>query len=526
MRRYLPYLVAIVLTVAAAALLAVSLWFWIGVGIFGALALIGSWDLVQTRHNLRRNYPLAARIRWIVEAIRPELRQYLFESDTDGRPFAREERALVYERAKSVNDAHPFGTLMDISVDGYEWIAHSVAPRPKAQEPFRIDIGGERCTQPYSSSILNISAMSFGALSANAIRALNLGAQRGGFAHDTGEGGLSPYHRENGGDLIWELGSGYFGCRTENGDFDPDQFARTASLEQVKMVEIKLSQGAKPGHGGMLPGPKVTAEIARTRGVPAGKDCISPSYHKAFDNPVGLLHFVQRLRELSGGKPAGFKLCIGQPIEFMAIAKAMLETGILPDFIVVDGGEGGTGAAPQELSNHVGAPLREGLLLVRNVLVGTGLREHIRIGASGKVTSGFDLALNLALGADWCNAARGFMFALGCVQSLSCHTDRCPTGVATQNRLRQRAIVVPDKATRVANFHRNTVAALAEIVAAAGFDHPQDLTPMHMFQRVGIGRVLSAAQSHELLSPGELLDDGADNSLRDNWRAADPRRFH
>lgn len=524
--RYFVYLLSIALTIISvlAALLLSWQWAWLPTGIFGFLTLLGTIDVIQRKHNLRRNYPITARFRWMFEAIRPELRQYLFESDEDGKPFPRDERALIYQRAKNVNDFRPFGTELDVYADGYEWINHSVAPKPEAKEGFRVTIGGEACKKPYSASVFNISAMSFGALSANAIRALNRGAKLGGFAHDTGEGGLSTHHRENGGDLIWEIGSGYFGCRTKDGEFDPDQFAKTSQPDQVKMVEIKLSQGAKPGHGGVLPAAKVTQEIAKARGVPGGQDCVSPSYHKAFSTPEGLLHFVQQLRELSGGKPTGFKLCVGHPTEFMAIAKAMLSTGILPDFIVVDGAEGGTGAAPHELTDHVGTPLREGLIFVQNVLVGAGLRERIHLGASGKVVSGFSLAANLALGADWCNAARGFMFSVGCVQSRSCHTDRCPTGVATQNAQRQRAIVVPDKAQRVARFHSHTVKALAEIVATAGLVHPTDLTPAHLCRRTDLNMVQTAAEFYSFLEPGQLLKDD-DSPLHRYWKAADPTRF-
>lgn len=488
------------------------------------LTLIGAYDLVQRRHNLWRNYPLVSRLRWLFEALRPELRQYLFESETDGRPFSREQRALVYRRAKNVNDKHPFGTEHDVYAEDFEWINHSIVPKSKSGRPCRIMVGGPQCSQPYDASVFNISAMSFGALSANAIRALNLGAKIGGFAHDTGEGGLSGYHRAFGGDLIWEIGSGYFGCRTENGDFDPARFEAIACSDQVKMIELKLSQGAKPGHGGVLPGCKVTPEIARARGVLVGEDCISPASHRVFSTPAGLLEFIASLRERSGGKPTGVKLCIGQPVEFMALAKAMLVSEILPDFIVVDGAEGGTGAAPLELSNRVGMPLREGLLFVRNVLVGTGLRDRIRLAASGKITSGYGLAANMALGADWCNAARGFMLSLGCIQSLHCHTGLCPTGIATQSRIRQRAVVVPERAQRVANFHRHTVDALCEIVAAAGLEHPQDLTPAHLFRRNGAAEAKPATQRYTLLDPGALLDKPPE-PFHGWWQAANALRF-
>ena len=370
----------------------------------------------------------------------------------------------------------------------------------------RVTIGAGR-SAPYSASLLNISAMSYGALSANAVRSLNKGAQMGGFFHDTGEGGVSPYHREFGGDLVWEVGSGYFGCRANDGGFDPARFADTAADPQIKMIELKLSQGAKPGHGGVLPAAKVTAEISAIRGVPMGQDCVSPASHSAFSTPVGLLEFVAQMRDLSGGKPTGFKLCIGHPWEFMAICKAMIETGITPDFIVVDGKEGGTGAAPLEFMDHVGMPLRDGLSFVHNALVGVGLRHHIKIGASGKITSAFDMAKVMALGADWCNAARGFMFAVGCIQAQACHTGQCPTGVTSQDPMRQRAIVVPDKAERAANFHRNTLHALSELVAAAGLVHPSDLRPHHFLRRASSDRVISFAEQYELLLPGQLLGD-------------------
>jgi len=488
--------------------------------IAAALAALGTHDVRQTSHSLRRNYPIAARIRWLLEEMRPEIRQYFLESDTDGVPFNRNERSLVYQRAKGQLDKRPFGTELDVYSASFEWLNHSVAPKEPAREPFRITIGGPDCTQPYSASVFNISAMSFGALSASAIRALNRGAKLGSFAHDTGEGGLSPHHQAEGGDIIWEIGSGYFGCRDDQGHFSAERFAKTAALPQVKMVEIKLSQGAKPGHGGVLPGAKVSAEIAQTRGVPQGVDCISPASHSAFSTPIEMMRFIAELRRLSEGKPVGFKLCLGHPWEFLAIAKAMTETGIYPDFIVVDGSEGGTGAAPLEFVDHIGMPLREGLMFVHNTLVGLNIRERIKIGASGKITAAFDLARTLAIGADWCNAARGFMFALGCIQSQNCHTDRCPTGVATQDPIRQRALVVPDKAERVFNFHRSTVEALAEVVAAAGLDHPSELMPWHFSKRLGAARVQTLDQVYRFLPPGELLEGTEDPLFKDAWRMA------
>jgi glutamate synthase domain-containing protein 2 len=471
----------------------------------GVLVAIGVGDIAQTHSTLRRNYPLISHIRFFFEFVRPMLRQYVVESDNEEVPFSHVQRAVVKQRAKNALDVRPFGTELNVYEERYEWLNHSIRPSLIDSHDFRITVGGPQCTQPYSASVFNISAMSFGAISPNAIRALNEGARRGGFYHDTGEGSLSAYHRENGGDIVWELGSGYFGACERAGVFSEARFAEKAVLAQVKMIEIKLSQGAKPGHGGVLPAPKVSAEIAATRGVPMGQDCISPSRHSAFDTPEGLLRFVARLRELSGGKPTGFKLAIGHPWEWFGIAKAMTTTGILPDFIVVDGGEGGTGAAPLEFTDHVGAPLREALMLVHNTLVGLNLRDRIRIGASGKVITAVDLARTLSIGADWCNAARGYMFALGCIQSQNCHTDRCPTGVATQDPRRWQKLDVPDKASRVANFHANTLHALKELIQAAGLDHPSELGPEHVIRRVSSNEVRSLASLYRFLEPGELL---------------------
>ena len=493
--------------------------------LFGGLAVIGTMDLLQTRHAVLRNYPLSAHIRFILEQIRPEIRQYFLESEKDGTPFSRDERALVYQRAKQALDKRPFGTQNDVYASGFEWLHHSIAPKAVVKEPFRLAIGGADCAKPYSASVFNISAMSFGALSSNAIRALNAGAKLGNFAHDTGEGGYSPYHRENGGDIIWEIGSGYFSCRNADGTFSADKFEAGANNDQVKMVELKLSQGAKPGHGGVLPAAKVSPEIAATRGVPVGIDCISPSRHSAFSTPIEMMQFIATMRRLSGGKPTGFKLCIGHPWEFLAICKAMLETEIYPDFIVVDGKEGGTGAAPLEFADHLGMPLREGLSFVHNALIGINVRDRIRLGASGKIISAFDIARVMALGADWCNSARGFMFALGCIQSQSCHTDRCPTGVSTQDRARQRALVVPDKSERVYNFHRATVESLAELVAAAGLEHPNEFAPAHFSRRVSPHDVMSFAQLYPTLQPGELVAGSGDKRFEIPWAMASAKEF-
>src|SRR4249919_1375012 len=486
----------------------VSPWWWLLEILFVPLVALGIWDYFQTRHSILRNYPLAGHMRFLLEGMGPELHQYLVENDTDGRPFDRDTRSVIYERAKNVGDKKPFGTEHDVYDAGYSWMSHSIAPRPMVADPendLRVVIGGEQCAQPYAASVLNISAMSFGALGQAAVRAMNQGAKAGGFAHDTGEGGLSRYHKEAGGDLIWQIGTGYFGCRDANGDFDPEAFRTTAGLPQVKMIEIKVSQGAKPGHGGILPAAKVTAEIAEARLVPQGQDVFSPTYHKAFSTPLEMTAFIAQLRELSGGKPVGFKLCIGDPREFMAIVKAMIETGIYADFIVVDGGEGGTGAAPLEFSDSLGAPLVEGLMLVQNVLVGAGVRNKMKIGASGKLVSASAMARAMSLGADWCNSARGFMFAVGCIQSQSCHTDRCPTGVATQDPRRQRALVVTDKMQRVANFHRATLRELAEMTAAAGLDHPREFKPIHISRRISASEVVTFADIYPPLTENELV---------------------
>jgi len=473
---------------------------------FALLVGVGVRDVRQSRHSILRNYPVIGHLRFFFEFIRPEIRQYFIESDREKTPFSRQQRSLVYQRAKGEPDKRPFGTQLDTGAPGFEWINHSMAPTTLATHDFRIAIGDRSsCTQPYSASIFNISAMSFGALSANAILALNSGAKRGGFAHDTGEGSISAHHRTHGGDLIWEIGSGYFGCRNDDGSFSEERFAANARDPQVKMIEIKLSQGAKPGHGGVLPGPKVTPEIAAARGVPVGIDCVSPASHSAFRTPIELMQFIEKLRTLSGGKPVGFKLCIGHPWEWFALAKAMRETQLLPDFIVLDGKEGGTGAAPLEFTDHVGAPLQEGLLLVHNTLVGMGLRERVKLGAAGKVVSAFDIARLMALGADWCNSARGFMFALGCIQAQACHTGHCPTGVTTQDPLRQKALSVPTKADRVFMFHRETLHALKELVQAAGLAHPQQISAAHIVKRTTEHEVKLLSNLLPFVKPGALL---------------------
>ncbi len=480
------------------------------------LLILSVIDLTQTEHSLRRNFPGAARARWFFESLRPFSRSYLVEGDLDGRPFSHEERDLVYARAHGNADAHPFGTELDVYSGEYEWLAHSMLPNPEADAAMRVMVGSSQCVQPYSASRLNVSAMSFGALGGRAIEALNLGAKLAGCYHDTGEGSMSPYHLKHGGDVVWQVASGYFGCRDAKGHFDPAQFADHAANPAVKMIEIKLSQGAKPGHGGVLPAAKVTPEIAATRGVPLGQDCVSPACHSAFSTPVELMEFAARLRELSGGKPIGLKLCVGNPHEVFALSKAMLKTGIRLDFIVIDGGEGGTGAAPEELSDRVGMPLREGLMIARNALVGAGLKAEVRLGASGKVTSGAGVAINAALGADWSNAARAFMFSIGCIQSLKCHTGLCPTGIATQSPARQRGLVVEDKAQRVARFHGATIKALHEIIVATGLDSPSDLRPYHLRQRINVAEMRQFDEIYPFARTGELVD-GTDNAMLARW---------
>ena len=522
MSRYLAYLACVVLCLLFLVLalrLPAHGWWW-GVLVFGALAVLGTVDLLQRRSTLRRNYPLLAHFRYGFESIRPEIRQYFIEDDLAEVPFSRSKRALVYQRAKNERDTVPFGSEHNPYDVRYEWINHSLAPVHAESHDFRVLIGGNGST-PYDASVFNISAMSFGSLSANAVRALNAGARLGRFYHDTGEGSISSYHREHGGDLVWELGSGYFGCRDEAGRFHEERFAANASDPQVRMIELKLSQGAKPGHGGVLPAAKVSAEIAAARGVPMGVDCVSPAAHSAFSTPLELLGFIDRLRRLSGGKPTGFKLAIGHPWEWFGVAKAMLESGIVPDFIVVDGAEGGTGAAPSEFIDHVGLPLHEGLMLVHNTLVGIGLRDRIRIGAAGKIATGFDIARTIAMGADWCNAGRGFMFALGCIQSRSCHSDQCPTGIATQDPSRWRKLDVEDKAARVFNFHQNTLRALRDMIGAAGLEHPSQLGPEHILRRVSPTEVRSLAAIYRFLEPRELLEGDPEHAVfRGFWRQA------
>ena len=529
--RYTAFLLVLLLFAINSAYLLLTGQGWMSWLLWSALLALGIYDVRQTQRSILRNYPILGHLRFLLEYIRPEIRQYFIESESEAAPFSRSQRSLVYARAKGESDKRPFGTQMDVHVVGYEWLTHSMQPSRLSVDDFRVTVGGPSCAQPYAMSLFNVSAMSFGALSANAILALNQGAKMGGFAHDTGEGSISRHHRVHGGDLIWEIGSGYFGCRHADGTFSEDAFKVNALDPQVKMIEVKLSQGAKPGHGGVLLGSKVTPEIAEARGVPVGVDCVSPAAHSSFDSPEGLLRFVQRLRELSGGKPTGFKLCIGHPWEWFAIAKAMHGTGLTPDFIVVDGSEGGTGAAPLEFSDHMGMPMIEGLRLVHNTLVGLNLRARIKLGASGKIVSAFDIARAMAMGADWCNSARGFMFALGCIQAQTCHTGQCPTGVTTQDPVRQQALVVPDKAQRVKNFHHHTLEALKELLEATGVQHPTQVSLAHILRRVSNTESRPLSDLYATVQAGQLVDPRpmdlalAGPLFERDWKRASPQTW-
>ena len=492
--------------------------------LFLGYAILGFWEMKRAPNNLRRNYPVLANIRYLLEIIRPEIQQYFIANNTEERPFNREQRNIVYRRAKGLNDTLPFGTQQDILEQGYRSLHHSINATTVEKEHSRVTVGGPQCSRPYSASRLNISGMSFGALSANAIAALNRGAALGAFAHNTGEGSISPYHLAHGADLIWQLGTGYFGCRTADGRLDDLEFARKSALDVVKMIEIKISQGAKPSHGGVLPGAKVTEEIARIRTVEVGQTIVSPACHPEFSTPRELMHFIARLRKLSHGKPIGFKLCIGRKSEFMSIVKAMRETGILPDFITVDGAEGGTGAAPVEFSNRLGTPCLEATFFVHQVLVGAGLRDRISVISAGKTATGYDMLEKIAAGADMVNAARSMMLALGCVQSLSCNTNHCPTGVATTDPRRGRAIDIQAKGRRVCNYHHNTMHAFLELCGALGYQNPSQLKASDIVCRHDAGyRYFD--EIHETLQPNQLLDSSAPISYLEHWTRADTDRF-
>jgi glutamate synthase domain-containing protein 2 len=496
---------------------------WWSLVILGPFIAVGFVDMLQKRQAIRRNFPLIGNFRYLLELFRPEINQYFIESNTSGTPFNRLERSLVYQRAKGELDTVPFGTQKNVYDVGYEWVTHSIMPVHVDLTQLRVIVGGSRA-KPYSASIFNIGAMSFGSLSKNAVMALNQGAQIGGFAQNTGEGGLTPYHRQ-GGDLIWQIGTGYFGCRDANGKFSPKGFIEKAALLEVKMIELKISQGAKPGHGGILPAEKVTKEIATIRGVEMGKSIISPPGHSAFSTPLELLKFIEHLRELSGGKPVGFKLCIGKPREFMAICKAMHKSGITPDFITVDGGEGGTGAAPLEFSNYVGSPLNEGLVIVHNTLVGFGLRGKVKIISSGKINSGFGILKHMVMGADLCYSSRGMMLSLGCIQALQCNTNHCPTGVATQNPYLVNGLVVSQKNKRVANFHKATVKSFAEILGAMGFSNPKQLRPRHLMRRISLSQVKDYSEIYPFLNEGDLFKIPVPKEFERAYNTSSPETF-
>nr|WP_051127106.1 FMN-binding glutamate synthase family protein [Streptomyces sp. SID8379] len=527
-RRFLVFFLVVVGAAGAFALsLLVSPWWWCAALPLLALTALGVWDLCQTGHSILRNYPLLGHLRFLMEELRPEMQQYFIERNYDGRPYDRDVRDIVYERAKYEENRsaeEPFGTERDVYELGYEFLVPSMRPVDPPKQPPTVRIGGPDCTRPYDMALLNVSAMSFGALSAPAIRALNKGAALGGFAHDTGEGGLSEHHLAYGGDLVWELGTGYFGCRTDDGGFDRAEFAEKAAREQVKCVSVKLSQGAKPGIGGVLPGGKVNAEIARVRDVPEGETVVSPPYHREFDTPRQLVLFLAELRELAGGKPVGFKLCVGSRAQFLGVCKAMLAEGVTPDFVIVDGAEGGTGAAPLEFADHLGMPLTESLITVHNALVGSGLRDRVRVGASGKVATGADIVKRLAQGADFTNAARAMMFAVGCIQAQRCHTNTCPVGVATQDPGRARALDVPEKAVRVHHYQSATVRSAGQIMAAMGVRDPRELGPHLLVRRTAPHTLLPYAALHDWLEPGQLTA-GPPESWAVDWAAADPDRF-
>jgi glutamate synthase domain-containing protein 2 len=498
-------------------------------GIVLAISGLGYYDMFQKKHALMRIFPVAGRLRYVMEELRPKIYQYFIESDIDGRPINRIDRNTIYQRAKKDNDTMPFGTQLDVYTEGYEWLCHSISPKDFStlnHNP-RIVVGNKDCKQPYSASIYNISAMSYGSLSANAVEAMNAGAKIGGFAHNTGEGGLTPHHLKHGGDIIWQIGTGYFGCRTEDGNFSSELFKIKVATPQVKMVEIKLSQGAKPGHGGILPASKNTPEIAHIRGIEPHTLVASPPYHKAFDTPRGLVHFIKHLRDLSDGKPIGFKLCIGHKSEFIGICKAMIEEDIYPDFITIDGAEGGTGAAPQEFSNYVGAPLLDGLAFIHNMLTGLNIRRHIKILASGKITTGFHIIRAMALGADACYSARAMMMAVGCIQALLCNTNRCPTGVATQDPKLTIGLVVEDKKTRVANFHKSTVDSVVELLGASGLDTIENITRSHIYRRISFESMLTYREIFPEYEVGSFLEEiperyklDFENASPDHWGIA------
>lgn len=521
----------IIISIIVVLLVLVWAYFWIDAlfafFLVGPFIYMGFSDLLQKQQSIRRNFPLLGRLRYVFEDFRPKIQQYFVESDTDGSPINRNDRSVIYQRAKKQIDTTPFGTQLDVYTEGYEWMSHSIVPLDfhKIDHHPRVAVGNKDCKQPYNASILNISAMSFGSLSSHAVEALNAGAKIGGFAHNTGEGGLSPYHLKNGGDIIWQIGTGYFGARDEDGRFSPPAFQKNATRPEVKMIELKLSQGAKPGHGGILPAKKNTPEVAAIRLVKPGTTVFSPPFHSAFSTPKEMIAFLQQLRDLSGGKPVGFKLCIGRKSEFISICKAMVEMDTYPDFITVDGGEGGTGAAPPEFSNFVGMPLLDGLAFVDNMLKGFNIRRHIKVGASGKILTGFQILRAIALGADYCNSARAMMMALGCIQALECNKNTCPTGVATQDPELVKGLVVEDKKVRVANFHKNTVESFVELLAASGLDTPAKLNRHQISRRVFMNEVRTLEEIYPSVPVGAMLGDSIPERYKYSFASAASDRF-
>ncbi len=525
MVRFLILAGLVVATIATVLAAVFGPWgWWIPAVVFFVLLLVGIRDATQRRHSILRNFPVLGHARFFMEKIRPEIQQYFIERNYDGKPFNRDQRSLVYSRAKGFKGDKAFGTELNVNAPGYEYFVQSVAPKAAPESEHRVRLGGPDCKQPYDASLLNISSMSFGSLSKNAVLAMNKGAAMGGFAQETGEGGLTKYHLAHDADIIWEFGSGYFGTRDENGNFDPEAFRKKSNLPQVKAINIKLSQGAKPGLGGVLPGSKVTEEIAEARMVPVGQTCISPASHSAFTTPRGLIQFVAHLRELSNGKPIGFKLCVGSRVEFLAICKAMIEEKVTPDFIIVDGSEGGTGAAPLEYQDHVGTPLVEGLILVHNALVGAGLRDRIKLGAAGKITSGHDIVRHIIQGADFCMSARAMMMAVGCIQAQACHTNKCPVGVTTQNPKLYKALDIEDKGDRVERYHRLTVEEAGQIISTMGCEHPEELTRQMLRRKITATQSISYETLYRWLTPGELFE-GVEGGWGEDWDYADPDKF-
>lgn len=493
--------------------------------LFIPLIILGFMDANHPRSAILRNFPIIGHLRFLMEELRPEMQQYFVEQDTEGRPYNRQERSVVYQRSKNVSDTIAFGSLIDMYEVGYEWVNHSLKPVHVDPNNLKVKIGGPNCTTPYESSIFYISGMSYGALSSAAVRALNTGACKGGFIQNTGEGGLSPYHLEAGGDLIWQVGTGYFGCRDLEGNFDAAMFKDKACHPNVKMIELKLSQGAKPGHGGILPAEKVTPEVAKIRCVPMGKDILSPPAHSTFTTPIGLLEFLQQLRQMSGGKPTGIKLCVGKRREFLAICKAIVETGLYPDFVTVDGGEGGSGATPLEFASHIGCPSKEALIFVHNALVGFGIRDKIKISANGKISTGFGIVNRIALGADMCGAARAFMMSIGCIQALKCNKNVCPVGVTTHKPDLMRGLVVKSKAERVAEYHKNTLFSVSEIIGSMGINHTEELRHWHIIRRTGPTEIKHYGEIYDYLSPGDLLKEPLPERYKRAVEAAQAHTF-